>query len=518
MDYLPAGSDTGKFDDATKKAVMSRQSTINSNLKDAGVKTQMKVDGVWGPESIRVTKLYRDLPSDNKKEQTPAVVSNTDAESEETINRRREDITRMMKSAGASEEEINNALSRIGTVKVAPNDLGPSIEVPPKKDIGGVDLTANKEVTIAPKKDIGGVDLTANTEITPEKIVSVQAGKDDPIVFDQMSKTTMKKSELEALTAQRQSKQDQSQTQTRSIKNAEPKLDADSPPTEFKPNYYHKPLIPFLPNIPIQKVGEKFYWKDSTGQVVPWTGNVIDRSMLNPASIDGVYDDDGKELSFDKNTAPTPKAPEQKDFIQVPKTLAGGVKAESIISLSSVVDELLNEAGATTMPMGNDKSVWQSTKDAVGKGVDAVKRAIPQPVKDVAKVVADHPVTKFAGKALGPVTTAINAPSIPHDAADAFRLSDKGDSVGSFLKGAQAAVNTAMIPTTAAALIPSPIMPAAAIADAGLGLTSLGLSGAEYVRDKYFPYKGKESADAKSESANEELNRVLTLTQYKVGK
>ena len=512
MDYLPAGSDTGKFDDATKKAVMSRQSTINSNLKDAGVKTQMKVDGVWGPESIKVTKLYRDLPSDNKKEQPSAVMSNTDAESEETINKRREDITKMMKSAGASEEEINNALSRIGTVKVAPNNLGPSIEVPSRKDIGGVDLTANnKEVISAP--------LTANKVMTPEKVVNVTAGDDDQTVFDPLSKTTMKKSELEALTAQRQSKQDQSQTQTRSIKNAEPKLDANGLPTEFKPNYYHKPLIPFLPNVPIQKVGEKFYWKDSTGQVVPWTGNVIDRSMLNPASIDGVYDDDGKELSFDKNTAPAPKAPEQKDMVNVLKPLAGGApKVENIVRLDSVVEELLNEAGATTMPAGNDKSVWQSTKDTVGKGVDAVKNAIPQPVKDVAKVVADHPVTKFAGKALGPVTTAINAPSIPHDAADAFRLSDKGDSVGSFLKGAQAAVNTAMIPTTAAALIPSPIMPAAAIADAALGVTSLGLSGVEAARDKWFPYKGKETADVKSKSANEELNRVLTLTQYKVGK
>jgi hypothetical protein len=339
-----------------------------------------------------------------------------------------------MKSAGASEEEINNALSRIGTVKVAPNDLGPSIEVPSRKDIGGVDLTANN-------KEVVTVPLTVNKEKTPEKVVKVTAGEDDPTVFDPLSKTTMKKSELDALTIQRQAPNDSS----------------------VKPEVKQSP------------------------------------ASNNVAQLDANANND------------------RKDWITVPKNLVG-TKAESIISLSSVVDELLNEAGATTMPMGNDKSVWQSTKDAVGKGVDAVKGAIPQPVKDVAKVVADHPVTKFAGKALGPVTTAINAPSIPHDAADAFRLSDKGDSVGSFLKGAQAAVNTAMIPTTAAALIPSPIMPAAAIADAGLGLTSLGLSGAEYVRDKYFPYKGKDTADAKSESANEELNRVLTLTQYKVGK
>lgn len=196
-----------------------------------------------------------------------------------------------------------------------------------------------------------------------------------------------------------------------------------------------------------------------------------------------------------------------------------GTKTESIVRLDSVVEELLNEAGTATMPVSNtdNKSVWQSTKDTVGKGVDAVSNTIPQPVKDVASKVANHPVTKYVGKAAGPALTVLSAPSIPTDARQAYELSDKGDSVGAWLKGGQAALNTAALGTTAAMAFPPATVPAA-IATGVLGATSLGLNAAEMARDKWFPYKGKDTADVKSKSANEELNRVLTLTQYKVGK
>jgi len=195
-----------------------------------------------------------------------------------------------------------------------------------------------------------------------------------------------------------------------------------------------------------------------------------------------------------------------------------GTKTESIVRLDSVVEELLNEAGTATMPASADnKSVWQSTKDTVGKGVDAVSNAIPQSVKDVVTKVANNPVTKFAGKAAGPALTALSVPTIPTDARQAYELSDKGDKVGAWLKGGQAALNTAALGTTAAMVAP-PLTVPAGIATGVLGATSLGLSAAEMARDKWFPYQGKETADVKSKSANEELNRVLTLTQYKVGK
>jgi peptidoglycan hydrolase-like protein with peptidoglycan-binding domain len=545
MGYLQDGDDDGSFGNKTKKAIMSRQDVINGVLKKKGIKTQMKVDGVWGPESVRVTKIYRDSITDDDiadakdNNAEDSAEQNGPKESEYDKNQR---LEREKQAASGIERDamIKKFAEENPTLKFDKDSLsfnddgGPTHqlvqqdgkwEMMPNTSNAGrsVEKLSSQKVAPLDIRDTGAnSSAVVKKEAPPLAVIKKEPPAvvdDDPEVFDVVSHQMVKKSELARMRADQ--KAVKASTGLDLTKSVEPKLDADGPPTEFKPNYYHKPLIPFLPKVPIQKVGEKFYWKDSSGQVVPWTGNVVDRSMLNPASIDGVIDDDGKELSFDKeeNKVPVAKEPQQ-DRVTVLKPLAKPpLKAESIMSLASVVDELLNEAGTATMPMSNTdkKSVWQSTKDTVGKGVDAVANTIPQPVKDVATKVANNPVAKFAGKAAGPALTVLSAPTIATDTADAFRLSDKGDSVGSFLKGGQAALNTAALGTTAAMLAP-PLTVPAGIATGALGLTSLGLAGAEAIRDKWFPYKGKETADVKAKSANEELNRVLTLTQYKVGK
>jgi hypothetical protein len=158
-----------------------------------------------------------------------------------------------------------------------------------------------------------------------------------------------------------------------------------------------------------------------------------------------------------------------------------------------------------------NKGIWQSTKDTLSK-------------------FGKNKAVRIGGRALAPLGTALGAMAVPDDAYAAMKDYDKGDKVGAWLKGGQAAVNTAMIPTTIAALTPTPVAPFALAADAALGLTSAGLAGAEYVRDKYFPYKDKDIESTKSSSdkkvaptdtpvtgKDNELDRVVALKNYKAG-
>jgi hypothetical protein len=255
----------------------------------------------------------------------------------------------------------------------------------------------------------------------------------------------------------------------------------------------------------------KFYTQDGKEWTAPFLSK--EPSLIAPAT--------GTSPVIPK-AAPPGKASDKVSAYELdPETADAMVRqstlAERRVSLASVVDELLAEGGATATANKDNKSVWQSTKDTVSKATNAVADTVPKPVKDTLTKVGNHPATKLGVKALGPAATVYGASTIPDDAYDSMKKYDDGDTVGAFLKGGQAALNTAMIPTTAAALIPGPHTPFALGADAVMGLASLGLAGTEYVRDKYFPYKN-EYKSVMDNPAKEELDRVVSLTKYKAGK
>jgi len=530
--YLNPGDDDGIFGDKTRDAVIRRQEKINKLLADQGSKTRVGVDGVWGSNSI---KGFNELPDDKKKFGYDLKGKKLDAEEKQVLaidDRKKTDAVDNNSEVASqwSEYDKNQKLAREKEqASIAQRDAlladfkknNPNLAFDPEgmgfKDANGMPSHALS------KNEKGQWVLSPATNASKTQRVEV----DDPELFDVVSGRVMKKSERDALYAQRSAKTAQADAPQDSG-GLQFGTDGTIDPNGFKPTHYHSSNL--FPDTKLMKHGDKYYWKDSTGTVKPWVGSTKP-GFFNPASVDGKLDPKtGEKIDYlgfadgipVDNTAKPPVAKEPpKDFVRVLTPLAGGkkIETESIISLAGVVDELLNEAGTATMPVSktDSKSVWQSTKDTVGKGVDAVGNAIPQPVKDVATKVANNPVTKFAGKAAGPALTALSVPTIPSDARQAFELSDKGDTVGAWLKGGQAALNTAALGTTAAMVAP-PLTVPAGIATGVLGATSLGLAGAEAIRDKWFPYKGKETADVKSKSANEELNRVLTLTQYKVGK
>lgn len=179
------------------------------------------------------------------------------------------------------------------------------------------------------------------------------------------------------------------------------------------------------------------------------------------------------------------------------------------------VNDIIFEGAATAT--AKDSSLWQSTKDAVGKATDTVTSTIPKSVSKTLSDIGKNKAVRVGTKALAPVGTALGAYAIPDDAYDAMKNYDKGDKVGAWLKGSQAAVNAAMVPTTIAALAPTPVQPLALGADAVLGLTSAGLAGAEYARDKWFPYDGDKKGSKKAEPTDESLNRIVHLKNYKTG-